>query len=73
MTAPPIRLGPLPLHLEIQTMTWLSSRAALLCLSNGPLNWRLELAEAVAALGKTFAASILTLLPVRSMPRPAAG
>jgi polyhydroxyalkanoate synthase len=56
MTTPPIRLGPrpLPLHLAIQTMTWLSSRAALPSLSNGSLNWRPELAEAVAALGKNL-------------------
>ena len=54
MTAPPIRLGPRPLtlHLAVQTMTWLSSRAALPRLSNGSLNWRPELAEAVAALEK---------------------
>ena len=56
MTTPPIRLGPrpLPLHLAIQTMTWLSSRAALPSLSKGSLNWRPELAEAVAALGKNL-------------------
>ena len=56
MTAQPIRLGPrpLPLHLAIQTMTWLSSRAALASLSNGSINWRPELAKAVADLRKNL-------------------
>ncbi len=41
---------PLPLHLSLQTMTWLSSLAALNSLKNGSLPWRRDLKKAAAAL-----------------------
>ncbi len=50
--APPAPPGPrpLPLHVALQTMIWLSARAALAPLKSGLLPWRPELAEAAAAL-----------------------
>ena len=59
MTPPPNRPStapralaprPLALHLAIQTMTWLSSRAALPHSKTGSLPWRPTLAAAAAAL-----------------------
>ena len=41
---------PLPLHVALQTMIWMSARAALGSLKSGSLPWRPELAEAAAAL-----------------------
>ncbi len=43
---------PLPLLVAIQTMTWLTSSAALGALKNGSLGWRPELAKAGLALEK---------------------
>jgi polyhydroxyalkanoate synthase len=46
---------PLPLHLALQTLLWLSSRAALPSLSNGSLTWRPEVATAAQALTNDLA------------------
>ena len=43
---------PLPLLMAIQTMTWLTSSAALSALKNGSINWRPEVAQAASALEK---------------------
>ncbi len=43
---------PLPLHMAIQTMTWMSSRAALPHLSNESLIWRAHTAKAAKKLAK---------------------
>ncbi len=43
---------PLPLLLAIQTMTWMTSSAALSALKNGSINWRPEVAQAASALEK---------------------
>jgi polyhydroxyalkanoate synthase len=43
---------PLPLLVAIQTMTWLTSTAALSALSDGSLSWRPEVAAAGRALEK---------------------
>jgi len=45
---------PLPLHVALQTMTWLSSLAALGGLKSGLLPWRRDLASAAEALGKNL-------------------
>ena len=52
MTAPALRTGPrpLPLHVAVQTLTWLSSQAALGPWRNGSLPWRPELAAAAAGV-----------------------
>jgi polyhydroxyalkanoate synthase len=54
----PQRLGPrpLPLHLAIQTSTWMSSFAALRLLRNGSLPWRPALQKNAAALEKALTA-----------------
>ncbi len=54
----PRRLGPrpLPLHLAMQTMMWLSSYAALAHLKNGSLPWKPDLAEKAEALKKDLGA-----------------
>ncbi|MAF95226.1 MAG: poly-beta-hydroxybutyrate polymerase [Rhodospirillaceae bacterium] len=46
---------PLPLHLSLQTMTWLSSLAALSGLKNGSLPWKPGLKKAAANLQKSLA------------------
>ena len=45
---------PLPLHLSLQTMTWLSSLAALSGLKNGSLPWRTGLKKAAEKLQKSL-------------------
>ena len=52
MTAPTLRTGPrpLPLHVAVQTLTWLSSLAALGPWRNGSLPWRPELAAQAAGV-----------------------
>ena len=45
---------PLPLHLSLQTMTWLSSLAALSGLKNGSLPWRPGLKKAAEKLQKSL-------------------
>jgi len=57
VTAPTAVPGPrpLPLHLALQTLLWLSSRAALPSLSDGSLNWRPEIAAAAQALTSDLA------------------
>lgn len=56
-TAPAAVAGPrpLPLHLALQTLLWLSSRAALPFLSSGSLTWRPEIAAAAQALTNDLA------------------
>ncbi|MFQ5764635.1 MAG: alpha/beta fold hydrolase [Rhodospirillales bacterium] len=46
---------PLPLHLALQTMTWLGSLAALSGLKNGSLAWRPAQREAADALRRSLA------------------
>lgn len=46
---------PLPLHLALQTLLWLSSRAALPSLSDGSLSWRPEIKTAAQALTSDLA------------------
>lgn len=46
---------PLALHLALQTMAWLSSRAALPALSAGSLPWRPDLAKAGESLSRELA------------------
>ena len=48
---------PLPLHMALQTMTWLSSLAALQPLRNGSLSWRPELAQKAEALRRDLSAA----------------
>jgi len=43
---------PLPLLMAIQSMTWMTSQAALPALRNGSLDWRPELADPAAALAR---------------------
>ena len=45
---------PLPLHLSLQTMTWLSSLAALSGLKNGSLPWKPGLKKAAGNLQKSL-------------------
>ena len=52
---PPQGPRPLALHLALQTMAWLSSRAALPALSAGSLPWRPDLARAGESLSRALA------------------
>ncbi len=45
---------PLPLHMALQTLTWMSSLAALSGLKSGSLPWRPELRKAAGALQKSL-------------------
>lgn len=54
-TEPPPGPRPLALHLALQTLTWLSSRAALPALNAGSLPWRPELAAAGQSLSRDLA------------------
>ncbi len=49
---------PLPLLIAIQTMTWMTSTAALSALKNGSINWRPEVAAAASALEKELGKKI---------------
>ncbi len=55
----PNRSGPrpLPMHVALQTMTWLSSLAALGGLRSGSLPWRADLRSAADALQRSLAAA----------------
>jgi len=48
---------PLPLHMAVQSLTWLSSLAALSGLKNGSLPWRPGLRKAAAKLQKSLEAA----------------
>ena len=48
---------PLPLHMAVQSLTWLSSLAALSGLKNGSLPWRPGLRKAAANLRKSLEAA----------------
>ncbi len=45
---------PLPLHLALQTLTWMSSLAALTALKSGSIPWKPELQKAGVALEKNL-------------------
>lgn len=46
---------PLPLHMAVQTLMWISSQAALPSLKNGSINWSPRLAKQAASLQKNLA------------------